>query len=288
VIKSVKDEEWRTLYALEKASLGQGSADDGKIARLAKLPLDRVRFAFDKLNKKALVVRRGASHALTTEAVEVMAMRDYVRKGLIAALGAIIAKGKESDVYEALDDDGKLFALKFFKLGRTSFTRVRKKRFVEAAGMKNWMTVNYEAANREYSALKKLGGLSEAFPKAIASNRSTVMLEELSGVRLSTRPELVEPRRSLVSILDAMRAAYTRAGLINADLSEYNILTDGERVWLIDWPQAVGRTHPNARELLSHDVLSVLKFFERAYEVAEEEARALEYVEGRTERLEQD
>ena len=114
------------------------------------------------------------------------------------------------------------------------------------------------------------------------------MLEELSGVRLSTRPELVEPRRSLVSILDAMRAAYTRAGLINADLSEYNILTDGERVWLIDWPQAVGRTHPNARELLSHDVLSVLKFFERAYEVAEEEARALEYVEGRTERLEQD
>lgn len=81
-----------------KSSLGQGAADDGKIARLARSPLDRVTFAFDQLNKKQLVVRRVASHALTTEAVEVMALTDYAGKNLIAALGAIIAIGKESDV----------------------------------------------------------------------------------------------------------------------------------------------------------------------------------------------
>lgn len=81
-----------------KSSLGQGAADDGKIARLARSPPERVTFAFDRLNKKQLVVRRVASHALTTEAVEVMALRDYVGKSLIAALGAMIANGKESDV----------------------------------------------------------------------------------------------------------------------------------------------------------------------------------------------
>jgi RIO kinase 2 len=245
-----------------------------------------VRFAFDQLNKKGIVVRREATHALTTEAVEMMALRDYVRKNIVAALGAIIAKGKESDVYEAFDDDGQLFALKFFKLGRTSFTRVRKKRFIDRSEMKNWMTVNYEAARREYTALTKLRGLSPAFPKAVASNRSTVMFEELSGVRLSNRPELVDPKRCLEAILEAERLAYTRAGLINADLSEYNILTDGEKVWLIDWPQAVGRSHPNALELLHHDVLAVLRFFTRAYGLEIVSTAALAYVEGKSDSLE--
>ena len=286
MLKSIKDEEWRTLYALEEASLGQGAADDGKISRLARLPLDRVTFAFDQLNKKGLVLRRTTSHALTTEAVEVMALREYVRRGLIAALGAIIAKGKESDVYEAFDDDGQLFALKFFKLGRTSFTRVRKKRFVAKSGMRSWMTVNYEAAKREYVALKKLQGLSEAFPRAIAWNRSTVILEELSGVRLATRPELVDPRSCLNAVLEAERIAYLRAGLVNADLSEYNILTDGERVWLIDWPQAVARAHPNVAELLRHDVAAVVTFFKKAYNVDTQVTDAVSYVEGNSDRLE--
>ena len=286
VLKSLKDEEWRTLYALEAASLGQGAADDGKVSRLARLPIDRVTFAFDQLNKKGLVVRRASSHALTTEAAEVMALRDYVRKGLLAALGAIIAKGKESDVYEAFDDDGLLFALKFFKLGRTSFTRVRKKRFVNKSGMRSWMTVNYEAARREYTSLKRLEGLSGAFPKAVASNRSTVLLEELSGVRLAARPELVDPVGCLRATLEAVRLAYLQAGLVNADLSEYNILTDGEKVWLIDWPQAVGRAHPNAAELLRHDVLSVVMFFKRAYDLDVKAADAVSFVEGKLDRLE--
>ncbi|MDG6898557.1 MAG: serine/threonine protein phosphatase [Nitrososphaerota archaeon] len=243
-------------------------------------------FALDRLNKNGLVSKRGPSRSLNTGAVEAMALREYVRKGLIAALGAIIAKGKESDVYEALEDDGEPFALKFFKLGRTSFTRVRKKRFLDKSEMKTWLTLNYEAAKREYTALKRLEGLSESFPRAISWNRSTVLLEELSGVRLATRPELVDPRKCLESIIASVRLAYAEAGLVNADLSEYNILTDGEKVWLIDWPQAVGRAHPNSTELLSHDISSVLRFFRRAYRIDLTDSKALDYVSGKSNRLE--
>lgn len=280
VLKSVKDEEWRTLAGLERSSSGSGTPDLRRLSRMARLPLERVRFATDALEKKGLVSRRGHGYVLTREGVEVMALKDYVKKDLIFALGAVIAKGKESDVYEALTEEGSTFALKFYKIGRISFTSVRKKRVRESAEFRSWTTANYDAARREYHALRKLQGLSSAFPKAIAYSRSTVLLEELSGVRLSNRPFLGDPVSALQKVVEAVRVAYLQADLVNADLSEYNVLTDGVSVWLIDWPQAVAASHPNSRELLMHDVKSVVTFFRRAYGVEAGLEEIFSYVTG--------
>ena len=285
-IKSIKDEEWRTMAGLERASVGYGTADIGRLSRTSKLPPERVNFAVGELVRKGLANRRGSGFALTQAGVEAMALKDYVKKDLIFALGPIIAKGKESDVYEAVTEEGTKYALKFYKIGRTSFTRVRRSRQREGAEIKSWMTANYEAARKEYSALKKLRGLSASFPEVIAFSRSTVLSEQLPGVRLSQRPELVDPERALRSVLDAIRVAYVRAGLVSADLSEFNVLTDGERVWLIDWPQAVPASHPNAADLLGHDVGAVLAFFKKAYRVEVEKAEALTFVTGRKSALE--
>ena len=253
---------------------------------MSRLPPERVSFATDALGKKGLVGRRGQGFVLTREGVEVMALKDYVKKDLIFALGAIIAKGKESDVYEALTEEGTVYALKFYKIGRTSFTSIRKKRVRESAEFRTWMTANYDAARREYDALRKLEGLSPAFPRAIAYSRSTVLLEELSGVRLSQRPYLEEPASALRAVIDSMRVAFLKAHLVNADLSEYNILTDGALTWLIDWPQAVGSGHPNSGELLMHDVRAVTAFFQKAYGVESDYEKVFEYVTGKAVALE--
>jgi RIO-like serine/threonine protein kinase len=253
---------------------------------MSRLPFERVRFATDALEKKGLAMRRGQGYVLTREGVEVMALKDYVKKDLIFALGAIIAKGKESDVYEALTEEGTVYALKLYKIGRISFTSIRKKRVHETAEFRSWMTANYDAARREYHALHKLEGLSPAFPRAVSYSRSTVLLEELSGVRLSQRPELEDPQAELRATMEAVRAAYVGARLVNADLSEYNILTDGARIWLIDWPQAVDAGHPNALELLGHDVKAVSTFFRRAYQVETDYEKDFEYVCGRRSSLE--
>ncbi len=271
---------------MERTATGHGTADIGRLSRMSRLPIERVRFAVEQLERKGLVGRRGAGYVLTKEAVEAMALRDYVKRDLVFALGAIIAKGKESDVYEALTEEGSRYALKFYKLGRTSFTRVRKKRLMERAEMRSWMTANYEAARREFGALKKLEGLSPTFPKVVAYSRSTVLMEEVSGVRLSQRPELEDPAATERTILESMRKALLHVGLINGDLSEYNILTNGVSLWLIDWPQAVDGSHPNSGELLEHDVTAVVKFFRRAYAVDFDEKNALSFVKGDTRVLE--
>lgn len=279
-LKSLKDEEWRTLAGLERISLGHGTADLGRLARSSRLPGERVRFSTDDLVRKELAARKGSGFVLTREGVEAMALKDYVRKDLIFALGAVIAKGKESDVYEVLTEEGTAYALKFYKIGRTSFTGFRKKRAAMGSEIKDWMAMNYEAASREYRALRKLEGLSPAFPAVISYSRSTVLLEQVSGVRLSQRPYLEDPAGALRVVLGAVRRAYVEAGLVNADLSEYNILTNGTRLWLIDWPQAVGVAHPNSSELLEHDVGVVTRFFLRAYGVEIDKEGALRYVRG--------
>jgi RIO kinase 2 len=281
VLKSLKDEEWRTLAGLERATSGSGTPDLGRLSRMSRLPPARVRFATDALGKKRLISRRGHGFVLTREGVEVMALKDYVKKDLIFALGAVIAKGKESDVYEALTEEGTPYALKFYKIGRVSFTSIRKKRAREVADFRSWMTANYDAARREYDALRKLQGLSSVYPRAVAYSRSTVLLEELSGVRLSNRPYLDDPGGTLRNIVESIRTAYLRARLVNADLSEYNILTDGARIWLIDWPQAVDASHPNSAELLEHDVRAVAAFFKRAYGIDSNFNEMVEYVSGR-------
>ena len=286
VLKSLRDEEWRTLAGMERSTAGYGTPDLGRLSRMSRLPPDRIMFATDALEKKGLVKRRGRGYVLTREGVEVMALKDYVKKDLIFALGAVIAKGKESDVYEALTEEGTAYALKLYKIGRISFTSVRKKRVRESAEFRSWMTANYDAAKREYHALRKLEGLSPAFPKAIAYSRSTVLLEELSGVRLSQRPYLVDPKKTLLMVIESVRIAYLKSGLVNADLSEYNILTDGASIWLIDWPQAVDAGHPNSVELLTHDVKAVAAFFSRAYAVEVDADRAFQYVRGESESLE--
>src|SRR5208283_4404592 len=211
---------------------------------------------------------------------DLLALKHYADADRAMALGKLIAKGKESDVYEVLSAKSELFALKFFRLGRSSFRDVRRKRASSTSETHSWVSSNNNAAKHEFAAIRKLHTVTENVPEAVDQDRHTVLLKELPGVRLAVRPELVDPEQILAMILRTERAAYVEAGMINGDLSEYNILTEGTRVWLIDWPQWVSPSHPNAEELLKRDTRAVLQFFERAYGVSADLEPSLAYVRG--------
>ncbi len=99
-------------------------------------------------------------------------------------------------------------------------------------------------------------------------------------MRLTNRPDLVDAKKILREIIETVRVIYEKAGMINGDLSEYNILTDGVSVWLIDWPQWAGKDHPNAKELIKRDVGAVGKFFERGYGLRADTDEMVAYVTG--------
>ncbi len=260
--------------------LGGRNTNFDAVVRMSGQPPQRVRFALDELSERNLIGSAGENYLVYTTALDLLALKHYADKDHAMALGKLIAKGKESDVYEVLSPRSELFALKFFRLGRTSFRDVKRKRSTSSFDAISWVTSNYKAARHEFAALQRLRKLTENVPTAVDRDRHTVLLHELPGVRLSQRPELEDPEAMLSMILQTAREAYTVSGMINGDLSEYNILTDGRRAWLIDWPQWVGPTHPNANELLRRDVFTVLRFFVRAYGVKLDDERALRYVRG--------
>ena len=58
--------------------------------------------------------------------------------------------------------------------------------------------------------------------------------------------------------------ALTRTGTVHADLSPYNLLWWRERLWMIDFPQAVDLLqNPHGFDLLHHDVITMTTWFAR-------------------------
>lgn len=56
----------------------------------------------------------------------------------------------------------------------------------------------------------------------------------------------------------------TRASLVHADLSPFNVLWWEDRMWLIDFPQAVDLvSNPHGFDLLHHDVTTMCAWFAR-------------------------
>jgi len=68
-------------------------------------------------------------------------------------------------------------------------------------------------------------------------------------------------RRAYLQVLEECRKLFHNAALIHGDLSEYNILYKDKEIYLIDFGQAVERTHADAFRYLERDLNSINRFF---------------------------
>lgn len=57
-----------------------------------------------------------------------LALRAFCARGSVAAVGRRVGVGKESDVYEVIDKNGRELILKLHRLGRVSFRAIKSKR----------------------------------------------------------------------------------------------------------------------------------------------------------------
>jgi RIO kinase 2 len=203
---------------------------------------------------------------------DALALLSLTRKGVVKALGCQIGEGKESVVYEALGL-GQV-ALKFHHVGQRSFQTVRVSReYMGDEGHCPWIFASQSSAEREYTALARLHPRVQA-PLGIDRNRNVVVMEFIPGVNLN-RCILEDPEGVFEEILRNIRVAY-EVGVIHADLSEFNVMLDGDRVVLIDWPQWVSPDHPNAMEILARDLENITKYFQRKYSLRVDPREVLE------------
>lgn len=268
MVKSLEPEDWMVLHGIERALSAYEEVPLSYLVKSTKLHKGEVEYRVKRLNEAKLITTGPRGCTLLTAGLDAIALHAFVRKGFIKGMGRALGVGKEADVFEAISDYDEVYAIKFYRIGRISFRAVRKKRaYTSPLRQHPWLLVSIGAARREFWALTKLRPYNVTVPDVVAHERHAILMKKVEGDLLPEWPELPEPIATLKQILKDIKTAYVDAQIVNSDLSEYNILFDGEKPWIIDWPQAVPSSHPNASILLDRDVLNVLKFFKRRYKV---------------------
>jgi RIO kinase 2 len=262
--RQMKRYEWVPLESIEQATELSESEVNYRLSRL--IAWGMVRFNPVPYDGYALVFGGYDTLALTT----------LTRKGIISALGTKIGEGKESVVYDALGLGP--VAIKFHRVGQRSFNTARVNReYIPETGSCPWLLASRFSAEREYAALTLLHP-NVSVPLPIGQNRNAVVMALIDGPNLF-RYKLPDPQATLDEILSNVRAAY-QAGVIHADLSEYNILIENGKCVIIDWPQWMETTHPNAGAILERDISNILAFFLRKYKLEYDPGEALRCVTG--------
>ena len=284
VFRKLESEDFRILQIIEAAMSKREFVPKEQIAKYAQLPLERIDFTLGRLNKLGLIYSmHGAyvGHTLNYAGYDCLAINAFVKAGVIEAFGQTLGVGKEADVYDALNPEGVRIAVKFQRLGRISFRQTRRKRgyATEHAG---WLFQSRLAAEKEFQALKLVYQHGVAVPEPLSQNRHAIAMGIIEGAELAKWKEISKPEKVLKEVLRNVKKAYLKAGVIHADLSEYNIiLKPNMHILIIDWPQYVRANHPNAQQLLMRDVRNVLKYFSRKYRLKVKIREVYAYVTGK-------
>ena len=194
-----------------------------------------------------------------------LALAKIIKKGILKSLDFPISTGKEANVFRATNSSGDYVAVKIYKIETTPF--FRREEYLEGDPRfkkikKNNKDIILAFARKEFKNLHLCESAGVHAPKPFYVEKNIVVMSLIGEKGL---PHTVlakigpQSQNDLESILSDMRKMY-RAGLVHADLSEYNILQAGVP-YLIDFGQGVVLGHPNAMQFLERDVRNVLNYF---------------------------
>ncbi|MGQ9780787.1 MAG: RIO1 family regulatory kinase/ATPase domain-containing protein [Nitrososphaeria archaeon] len=278
-LKNLEDRDFKILYTLENALDTYQQIKIDYLAKNTKLHEDEVKYRLARLHKMKMISKGESGYQLISAGLDAIALKAFVKKGLISAFGGNVGVGKEADVFEVADETGKAYVIKFYRLGRTSFREVKKKRqILSEEESPTWLKACVNAAARESWALRKVLLAGGKVPETIARERHAILMQKIDGVLLSKMSTLDRPMEALRDILNTIKIAYIKAGIVNGDLSQYNILYDGRDMYIIDWPQAREVSKPESQQLLLRDLRNVITFFKRKHGIQYAFDKAYAYV----------
>lgn len=233
------------------------------LSQYSNLSQGLVEHHLQRLVKFGLINKSNIGYTLLVTGLDIYVLKILSNKNIITALGPQVGIGKEAEVYLAHDSLDQDRVIKMFRLGRSSFKQIKRKRNV-SSGINSWLLMNIETAKKEYDVLTYLRDSSVSFPNPMYRSFHCIVMEAIYGNRLSDIEKLNDPELVLDKIINSITIAY-RKGYINGDLNEYNILVNDDDIFILDWPQAVRVDTINADIVLTRDVKNILKFFSKKF-----------------------
>ncbi len=197
-------------------------------------------------------------------------LTQLISKHIIDTLDAPISTGKEANTFIATEPTGGRVVVKIFRVNTATFRALNKyidgdSRFMNTK--KSHVEVIYTWCRKEYQNLIRMCDADLRVPEPIHYFRN-ILVQDM--VRLEDMPapplkecalDEEEAKEIYDFLMDFIRRSYIDAGLVHADLSEYNVLMGDDGPVVIDVGQAVLVDHPAAEEFLLRDINNVNRFF---------------------------
>jgi RIO kinase 2 len=249
------------------------------LSQYSNLSQSLIEHHLKRLVKFGLISKSNIGYTLLVTGLDIYVLKILSNRNIITAIGPQIGIGKEAEVYLGHDSLEQDKILKMFRLGRSSFKQIKRKRDVNT-GTNSWLLLNIETAKKEYDILTYLKDSSTSFPSPLYRSFHCIVMEPIYGSRLSDIEYLDYPELVLEKIISNMTIAY-RKGYINGDINEYNILVNDDNISILDWPQAVRVDTTNADVVLTRDVNNIVKFFSRKFEIERDIHNIINIIKGK-------
>jgi len=190
--------------------------------------------------------------------------------GVIDILDFPISTGKEGNVFRAVTSKGELLAVKIYRTSTATFRDMAKyiqgdPRFKGISGSRRKLIMAW--SSKEYRNLQRFTDAKVRVPRPVTRHDNVIVMEYI-GTEESPAPMmrsvvLEDPEGVAAKILEYVRRGYQDAELVHGDLSEFNVLMNGDEPVLIDVGQSVLLGHPLAEELLVRDLNNMARFFKK-------------------------
>lgn len=195
-----------------------------------------------------------------------LAVEELVKKGQIDDLHGVVAAGKEARVYYGVSPKGKPVAVKIYLTASTDFRKrlgyiAGDKRFGRLPG--NSRETIFLWVRKEFKNLQAADSAGVRVPRPYSFYRNIIVMEYIGepprSAPLFSEAEVDEGDYEWS--FECIARLYNAAGLVHADLSEYNIFKTEKEPVLFDMGSAVLTSHPQASEYLRRDISNMVRFF---------------------------
>jgi RIO kinase 1 len=192
-------------------------------------------------------------------------------QGYIHLLNGAISTGKEANVFTGVDDQGKIVAVKIYRVTTSDFKKMQyyiqgDPRFNVKSNSKrqlinNWVLKEFKNLNRAYEAGVRV-------PQPIIAKNNILIMEFIGNIdgtpaRLMRQSKISNPQYVADKIIDYVKKLYNDAELVHGDLSGFNILMADDEPVIIDLSQSMVVDHPLTNELLNRDIDNLVKDFNK-------------------------
>ncbi|XP_052025400.1 serine/threonine-protein kinase RIO2 [Apodemus sylvaticus] len=269
-LRYMSRDDFRVLTAVEMGMKNHEIVPCSLIASIASLKHGGCNKILRELVKHRLIAwertKTVQGYRLTNAGYDYLALKTLSSRQVVESVGNQMGVGKESDIYIVANEEGQQFALKLHRLGRTSFRNLKNKRdYHKHRHNVSWLYLSRLSAMKEFAYMKALYERKFPVPQPIDYNRHAVVMELINGYPLCQIHHVEDPASVYNEAMELI-VKLGNHGLIHGDFNEFNLMLDkDDHITMIDFPQMVSTSHPNAEWYFDRDVKCIREFFMKRF-----------------------